>query len=669
MPASIQQSVCRVSLGTELLSPASQFTVQFHLMRFCLVFVLLVAVTGQSYASIPKQDAKAARDAFKRGVKFERQKHYDEAFSSFEEAVRLNPQNPQYTAAREMMRQKLVSDHLKSGNSDVLTADESGKLSHENRRVRAMAEFQSALNLDPKNDYAAERLHELVSEDVPVSPSLEQITQGAEEIRLRPSPQLKDIHFRGDSRALMTRIADLYGLTPIFDDNFTPLAVSLEMNHASFEQAIAAATPQSHAMWTPLSDKEIFFANDTPENRRQYEHMILRTFYVSDVSTPEAMTDLVSLLRSIYTISYVVPNVSQSTITVRAPRSTIDAAVAFIGTLNLARPQVMLDVRTYEINRSLLSNLGVTFPTQFQMINVPAAALSALANQPDIQKQIQQIIQNGGLTPQNQDAINALLAQLQNQQNSQIAQLIKQPFALFGGGKTLFAVVIPPVTANFSLNQSSVKNLEHLILRAAHGDTATMHIGDRFPIENAIISPIVSNPLLNLPGASVSTFPSVSYEDLGITLKAKPFIHMRLVPNTDDSTGDASEPAASNIKAPVVPHAPKREEAEVTLDLDLSIRSLGGQSFNNVPVISNHQYTGTVRLKDGESALVVGSITRQQQHSQSGLPFFSRIFGNLTSNSNKNNTEDEILVVVTPHIVRGPDQMENPEQWLPPGSP
>jgi general secretion pathway protein D len=397
--------------------------------------------------------------------------------------------------------------------------------------------------------------------------------------------------------------------------------------------------------------------------------MILRTFYVSNASSPEAMNDLLALLRSIYEIRYVVSNTTQSTITVRAPRSTLDAAAAFMGTLNLARPQVMLDVRTYEINQSLLRDLGITFPTQFQMINIPAAALSSLANQPDIQAQIQQIIQNGGLTPQNQDAINALLAQLQNQQNSQIAQLIKQPFALFGGGKTLFAVVIPPVTANFSFNQSSVRNLEHLILRTSHGDTATMRIGDRFPIQNAIYSPIVSNPLLALPGSTVSTFPSFSYEDLGITLKAKPLIHMRLVPNTDDSQPDASQAGAPSPQALAPPHAAQREEAEVTLDLDLSIRSLGGQSFNNVPVISNHQYTGTVRLRDGESALVAGSISRDQQRSLSGLPFLSRVFGVLTSESNKNNTEDEILIVVTPHIVRAPDQLENPEQWLPPGAP
>jgi len=635
-------------------------------MRFPAVFVLCLALAAQSHASVSKQDARAARDAFKRGLKLQHQKHDDEAFASFQEAARLNPENRQYITARELMRQRLVSDHLKNGNAAVLSTDEQANKSAANRRVEAMAEFQAALNLDPKNDYALQRLDELTSEVIPLSPTLARLSEQSQEVRLRPSPQLRDIHFRGDSRAMMTQVAELYGLVPIFNENFTPLAVSLELHQASFEKALAAATPQAKVMWAALSDKEIFFANDTPDNRRQYEHMILRTFYVSNAGTPEAMNELVALLRTIYDIHYIVSDQAQSTITVRAPRRSLDAAADFISSLNLARPQVMIDVQAYEVNQTVLRNLGLNVPTQFQMINISNALLSSIANQPDIQAQIQKIIQNGGLTPENQNAINALLAQLEAQKNSQISQLLKQPFALFGGGLTRFAVVIPPVSANFSFNQSSVVNLEHLMLRASQGQTATMRIGDRFPIQNAVYSPIVANPLLNLPGSSVSTFPSFTYEDLGITLKAKPLIHMRMVPNTDAADSDLSNPAAA---AAPRRHLPMREESEVTLDLDLSIRTLSGESFNNVPVISNHQFTGTVRLKDGEPALVVGSISRDQQRSLSGLPFFSRIFGNLTSDTNKNNTENEILVIITPHIVRGPDQLENPEQWLPPGSP
>src|SRR5260370_26865940 len=115
--------------------------------------------------------------------------------------------------------------------------------------------------------------------------------------------------------------------------------------------------------------------------------------------------------------------------------------------------------------------MGFVQPSQLQLINVSAAVLSAL-NQPDIQSQIQKILQNGGLTPENQQAINALLAQLQNQQNSQVSQLLKQPFVLFGSGKTLSAVVIPAASANLNFNTSLVNNLMHIFVRALQRQTA-----------------------------------------------------------------------------------------------------------------------------------------------------------------------------------------------------
>ena len=84
--------------------------------------------------------------------------------------------------------------------------------------------------------------------------------------------------------------------------------------------------------------------------------MILRTFYVSNAGTPEAMNELVALLRTIYDIHYIVSDQAQSTITVRAPRRSLDAAADFISSLNLARPQVMIDVQAYEVNQTVLRN-------------------------------------------------------------------------------------------------------------------------------------------------------------------------------------------------------------------------------------------------------------------------------------------------------------------------
>jgi type II secretory pathway component GspD/PulD (secretin) len=124
----------------------------------------------------------------------------------------------------------------------------------------------------------------------------------------------------------------------------------------------------------------------------------------------------------------------------------------------------------------------------------------------------------------------------------------------------------------------------------------------------------------------------VSYEDLGLNLKAKPTIH-----------GDGS----------------------VSLQLELQVRSLTGQSNNGVPVISNKEYKGSINLKDGEPAFVAGEISRSDTLSMSGIPGLGMVPGvNLVMvNNTKQVDEDELMISITPHVVanfpRG-----TPEIWV-----
>jgi type II secretory pathway component GspD/PulD (secretin) len=75
-----------------------------------------------------------------------------------------------------------------------------------------------------------------------------------------------------------------------------------------------------------------------------------------------------------------------------------------------------------------------------------------------------------------------------------------------------------------------------------------------------------------------------------------------------------------------------------------------------------------VRLKDGEPALVVGSITRDQERSLSGIPGLGRIpvLGRAFSTSSTNNTADEVMIMITPHVVRLPGPRQSTAIWLPP---
>jgi general secretion pathway protein D len=106
--------------------------------------------------------------------------------------------------------------------------------------------------------------------------------------------------------------------------------------------------------------------------------------------------------------------------------------------------------------------------------------------------------------------------------------------------------------------------------------------------------------------------------------------------------------------------------SDVSLQLELQFRSLQGQSFNGVPVISNREYKGTITLMDGEPALVAGAIDRTDQRSLNGIPGLGAVPGlnKLMVSNSKEEDEDELLLVVTPHVIGGARQSQESEVWM-----
>ena len=606
----------------------------------CLHISLLFAVALAAQASLaaPKSDLKAARRAYKQALEAEQKQDFASALASLRQAVDLDAGNARYLMELARLRQQVINQFLDDGNQAL----------NRGNSAEAVAQFRAALNLDPSNSFAQQRLRDAQTA-LPHPEEPLRILKDSGAVTLSPVVPAINLRFTGDSQALLNQLATSFGLRATFDDNFPTRIVSLDLDNTRLDQALAVSTNLAHAMWVPVSPTEVFFAANTPEKHREFDRMVLRTFYLRDFTTSQELNDISSVLRAMFDVRYVVVDVGQSLLTLKAPQPVVEAATVFLDNLSAARPQVLLDVQTYEVDGTLLRQLGVTTPVQFQLLQIPQSVIQSL-NNPQIQQQIQQILSSGTLTPAQLQAIQALETQLQNLQASGLSSLLNQPFITFGHGKTLFAVTYPGQFAvNFGFNTSYVNNLEHATLRASQGDTATLLIGTRFPVLTSTFA---------LPGQTtknnvgLSNFPSFNYEDLGITVKAKPQVH--LYPPQDQNWRD--------LRGPDV--AP-----EVTLNLELAIKALTGASFNTVPVISNREYKGTVRLRDGEPAVVVGSITRDQEKSLSGIPGFGQApaAARLFSNSNVNNSEDEIMVIVTPHIVRTPGTLTVPAIAVPAG--
>jgi general secretion pathway protein D len=422
-------------------------------------------------------------------------------------------------------------------------------------------------------------------------------------------------------RGLFTELGADYGVTVEFDDSVAAKKVRFFVDDIDFFTALRLACTVSKTMWTALDARQLFVAADTQENHKQFDRMSLQTFIMPTHATPQEGTELLTTMRQVFDLRFVSAGQTAGIIEVRAPQPILAACTKLMAQLNAERPQVMLDVRVYQIDHQLTKNIGVHVPDTFNLYNIPIGALAALTGLggQNIQQLINQLVSSGGINQANSSSISALLAQLQGQASN----VFSQPLATFGGGLTFEGLSLDQLAFNLSLNESWVRTLDHLSMRAGQGAEATFHLGSRYPILNASYAPLSNSPAISAVLGNQSyqaPFPSVSYEDLGLNLKAKPVVH---------GNGD------------------------VSMTVSLQVRSLTGQSSNGVPVISNREYQGSINLKDGEPAVLAGQVSRSDTLSMSGIPGLGFIPGlnQAMVNNTRQEDDDELMIIVTPHVL------------------
>jgi general secretion pathway protein D len=575
---------------------------------------------------ITKKQHKAALEAYKRGLKLQQKGRLDEAFEDYKLAAKLDPTDAEFVSGREVARQQIVHDALERGNKALAN----------NQSVIAMAEFRRALELDPDNDFVRQRVRDVLGEVRLPSIQVMKEAPGEGPISIMPDAGVHDFHVRGTTRDLLEQIARAYGMTAIMDDTIVSRPVRFDVQAVDFTTAMSAALRVTKAFYVPLSARQLLFVADSQQNRQAYERMSTRTFYVPDASTPQELNEIVNVLRIMFDVRFVAQQASNNTLVVRAPAQTVDAITQFLEGLGGGRPQVVFDIKAYEISQSLAKQVGVDIPSTLGVYNVPTEVQKLLGNQ-SVNDIINQLIASGAINQGNTTAIAALVAQFLGQSSS---PLLNTTLILFGGGLTLNAIPIPPLTVHLNMDQSDVRNLEDVTLRAGHGTPAILKIGQRVPIINATYAPIYnSSAISKILGNQTyrAPFPSVQYEDLGVNVKATPTI---------------------------------RRGFDVAVDLEMQIRSLSAVVVNGVPVISNREYKGAISVKDGESIVVAGMLTETEQRTLKGIPGLNKVpvLNAVTSVYSPTNQTTELLIVMTPHIIRTPESNASNEIPMPPAA-
>ncbi len=112
------------------------------------------------------------------------------------------------------------------------------------------------------------------------------------------------------------------------------------------------------------------------------------------------------------------------------------------------------------------------------------------------------------------------------------------------------------------------------------------------------------------------------------------------------------------VNIDITPRTHHNDDVSLTLKLELS--SISGTGFGGLPTFGNRSVTTVIRLKDGETSILGGLIRDDERTTLDGVPGLSDIpvIGRLFAKNHRERQETDIVLTLTPHIVRVLDVTE-----------
>jgi len=561
-----------------------------------LLVVLCVCTAG-----IAGDKAKAL---YEKGADAQARQDYEKAFEYFKQAYDLRPKDLRFRTAYERNKFLAAASHVHRGQ--ILR--DGGKLDD------AKLEFEKALAIDASSFIAQQELKrtlQMIQEAQNPQPQAENARGG--ELHKLLSQARGPVDLAAISNAPITlklteksnviyeTVGKLAGVNVLFDPDYTPKQVRIELNGVTLEEALAIISFETKTFWRPITPNTIFVAQDNPAKRKELEQNVLKTFYLSNLSQPTELQDVVNAMRTILEVSRIQQLPSQGAIVVRGTPDQVALAQKLVDDLDKAKAEVLIDVAVMEVSRDKMKNLGISPPTNVSVALQPNVNTTSTTSTGST---------GGVATSTNGQTTNGVTLNTLNYLNA-----------------TDFQVTIPAASATALLSDSTSKIVQNPQIRALDGQKATLKIGERVPVATGSFQPGIGgvgiNPLVNT---------QFQYIDVGVNIDITPRVH-----------------------------ANREISMKLTLDVSAvtSYVSIGGISQ---PVIGQRKVEHEIRLKDGEVNLLGGIMEDQQTKALTGIPGLAQIpiLKYLFSQTNTDHQQDEIVFVLTPHIIRGIEE--------PPGS-
>lgn len=530
------------------------------------------------------------------------------AVARLQQLVDQNPRNAQYRAALLRERDRAVALRMNAGDVQLRAG----------RYDEAEREYQAASALDADAvrstvrlaDVARARRHDAILQEVEAS--LKAGRLDAAETRVRevlgdtpnhapardllrrvleagmaadPTPRLKapfkkpvTLEFRdAQLRTVFDMLSRTSGINFVFDrDVKQDQKITVFLRNTTLEDALELILTTHGFDRKVLNENSVLIYPNTPAKQKDYRELVVRSFYLSNADVKQAAVMVKTLTRA----QDVFIDEKLNLMVMRDTPEVVRMADQLVRTLDLAEPEVMLEVEVLELARTRLQDLGVSWPGA---VSLGARTTGTAA---------------AG------------------------SQLIDGPM--------VFSIANPALVASMRATVGRSTLLANPRIRVKNREKARIHIGEKVPV---FTSTAVAN-------AGVAQ--SVTYLDVGLKLDVEPQVYLN-------------------------------DDVAIKMGLEVSniVREVSANAGQTIAYQIGTRNTNTVlQLRDGETQILAGLINDNDRRTSvripglGDLPILGRLFG--SNNDNKEKTE--IVLLITPRVVRNIVRPEGVLAELPVGT-
>jgi general secretion pathway protein D len=508
--------------------------------------------------------------------------NWDAAVYHYLEATALDPTNPRLRMELQRSRMRAGEEHFRLGM----------RFREANDLRRAEQEFSLAVQLDPTHQYAEVELGKVRRElEILAQPGgqskLEAMKKTASEMKVRPpllDPKSKEpmsLSFPNPTNVkdIYQALGQAFGLNVLYDPRLKDNKITIDLREVTAQRALEMVMQAAGHFYKVLDEGSVIIVEDTPQNRRDYEDLVIKTFFLSNAD----VKDVNNSIRALIDARRLSVNEQLNSLVIRDTADKVAIAERLIAANDKSRAEVLIDVELIQVDASKLRDIGMSLSSStFPVTLDPSSITGSATNRVPLDRL-------GDIT------------------------------------RSMWGMIVPNVTVSLVKSAGEAETLAQPQLRITEGEKGNLVIGDKVPI------PTTTFNTSQTIGGNVVPITAFQYQDVGIKIDVEPRVH---------------------------------HNNEVTLKLSVEVSELG----ENVrvsegqfqPKIGTRTITSTIRLKDGETSLLAGLFKYSRREDQAGIPWLSDIpgIGGLFRSNYSEIKKSDLILTLTPHIVRNPDITE-----------